>query len=285
MFKPRQNGKFLTAIINTNKDRWQKVSSRSWMSKYGLRRYFSARLAQCCPQCGQPLRRLYRLHPFVLQGDAGRGIWLTLDCRCVVKKQQAQRQYLQQLLAKPRPEFTLPPALRNHTFANFTVDNFNRDAYTRCLQFAQNFHKITDGRGLILCGKAGRGKTHLACAIINYLQGRYTTAFVHVPTLLEQLRQGKVDLEQLISVNLLVLDDLGSERESDWALEKLLVIVDGRLNYNRPSIYTTNYNLAEFELTVGSRLASRILYNSLDLIVQGPDWREVKYRQAQLHVK
>lgn len=87
-------------------------------------------------------------------------------------------------------------------------------------------------------------------------------------------------MQQLLSVDLLVLDDLGSERGSDWTLEKLLIIVDGRLNRLKPTVYTTNYNLNELEMRVGSRLASRILYNSLDLVVQGPDWREIKYRQA-----
>ena len=64
------------------------------------------------------------------------------------------------------------------------------------------------------------------------------------------------------------MDDLGSERESDWALEKLLIIVDGRLNAYKPTVFTTNFNLEELEVQVGIRLASRILYNSLDLVVQ-----------------
>jgi len=122
----------------------------------------------------------------------------------------------------------------------------------------------------------------LACAVLSKLKDDYSTGFAHIPSFLEQLRQGEANIKQLIAVDLLVLDDLGSERESDWVLEKLLVIVDGRLNEFKPTIYTTNFNLDELELRVGSRLASRILYNSLDLVVQGPDWREVKYRQGAL---
>lgn len=249
------------------------------MIKYGIRRYFST-AAPKCPHCGEILTKTYRLHPFVLPKQFGRGLWLTTDCRCERTKLQAERQKLEQINVRADLSIPLPPALRNHTFSNFQVESFNRQAYTFCFKFAENFAKATDGRGLILCGKSGRGKTHLACAIINAIKDRYSTAFAHIPTLLELQRQGQGNLQQLIAVDLLVLDDLGSERESDWALEKLLVIVEGRLNRLKPTVYTTNFNLNELELRVGSRLASRILYNSLDLVVQGPDWREIKYKQV-----
>lgn len=252
------------------------------MIRFGVRRYYRSLSAVRCPRCGQAVNRIYRLHPFAVPNNLGRGIWLSTDCRCALEEQKTRREQLRKLAVKSQPGMPLPPALRCHRFDNFVVQDFNREAYTACLKFAANFAKNTDGKGLLLCGKAGRGKTHLACAILNMLQDRWTTAFAHIPTFLEQLRQGEGNIQQLIAVDLLVLDDLGSERESDWALEKLLVIVDGRLNQFKPTVYTTNFNLDELELRLGSRLASRILYNSLDLVVQGPDWREVKYRRGGL---
>lgn len=281
MLRLRQGGKFSAAITNTGSEsRQPKGSSRSWMTKYGIRRYYRPNLAAKCSRCKQTINRIYRLHPFVMPKSIGRGLWLDTDCRCALARQKAIREQLQKVTVKPEVSLPMPPALRNHQFDNFNVESFNRDAYTSCLKFATNFAKNRDGKGLILCGKAGRGKTHLACAILNMLKNDYTTGFAHIPTYLEQLRQGAGNIQQLIAVDLLVLDDLGSERESDWALEKLLVIVDGRLNQFKPTVYTTNFNLDELELRVGSRLASRILYNSLDLILQGPDWREIKYRQG-----
>ena len=283
MFKLGQGGRFSAAIMNTGSGSLQpKVSSRSWMTKYGIRRYYRPNLAAKCSRCKQTINRIYRLHPFVMPKRYGRGLWLTTDCRCTLEEQKALRERLQKVIAKPEPGLPLPPALKRHKFDNFIVESFNRQAYTVCLKFATNFAKNIDGKGLIICGKAGRGKTHLACAVLSKLKDDYSTGFAHIPSFLEQLRQGEANIKQLIAVDLLVLDDLGSERESDWVLEKLLVIVDGRLNEFKPTIYTTNFNLDELELRVGSRLASRILYNSLDLVVQGPDWREVKYRQGAL---
>lgn len=250
------------------------------MIKVGIRRYYLLQPTDRCPECGQPLNRVYRFHPFLLPNRFERGMWLKQDCDCVVKQQKYIRKQLEKVTIKQSNKPVLPPALKKHIFANFTVEKFNQDAFNVSVQFAKNFRKNKRGKGIIISGKAGRGKTHLACAIINYLQPRYSTAFAHIPTFLEQTRRGKGNLDIALTADLLVLDDLGSERESDWALEKLLVVVEGRLNRFKPIVYTTNYNLKDLELRIGSRLASRILYNSLDLVVQGPDWRQVRYHQA-----
>ena len=213
MLRLKQSGRFSDVITNMNSgNSQQKASSRSWMIKYGIRRYYNLTFASKCPDCGQVLTRVYRRHPFVMPKQFGKGLWLTADCRCVRAEQKMLREQLERINVKPELSLPLPPALRNHTFANFQVESFNRQAYSVCRKFAANFVKVTDGKGLILCGKSGRGKTHLACAIINAIKDQHSTAFAHIPTLLEQLRQGKGNLEQLIGVDLLVLDDLGSER-------------------------------------------------------------------------
>ncbi|NMB37954.1 MAG: ATP-binding protein [Firmicutes bacterium] len=281
MLRVRDGDKCLAEIISTKKENRQlKVSSRSWMIKYGIRRCYQLIPKETCPECGQSLTKVYRLHPFMMPAGFGRGIWLKNDCNCSTQKQLDIRKQLDKAMIRPRSLPVLPEALRSHTFADFAVESFNESAFSVCVKFAKNFSKNHDGKGLIICGKSGRGKTHLACAIINYLEAQYNTAFAHVPTLLEKTRQGQGKLEQLLNADLLVLDDLGGERGSEWALEKLLIIVDGRLNNLKATIYTTNFNFDELELRVGSRLASRILYNSCGLVVQGPDWRQIKYRRA-----
>ncbi|NLM25495.1 MAG: ATP-binding protein [Firmicutes bacterium] len=275
--------KCLAKTINILKERQQwKDSSPSWMIRNGVRRFYPDSFGLKCEKCGQAYNKIYRLHPFPMPPSFGKGMWLTTDCQCAIKQQQEIRSRIDQIRVDTIPGPVLPAALQNHTFSNFRVESFNKDAYTRCKQFSTHFSKITDGRGLVLCGKSGRGKTHLACAIINDLKDKNTVAFAHIPTLLENIRQGRGDLERLLTVDLLVMDDLGSERESDWALEKLLIIVDGRLNAYKPTVFTTNFNLEELEVRVGSRLASRILYNSLDLVVQGPDWREIKFKEKTM---
>ncbi len=210
----------------------------------------------------------------------GSGVWLQQDCQCITTEQVRQRQRLQAAI-NPKWDDPLPPALRNHTFTNFKVGTYNREAYDVCGKFAQKFRDIRSGEGLFLYGHSGVGKTHLACAVLNQLKEDHWTAFAHVPTLLDQLRRQAVTLDPLIRVELLVLDDLGSERTTDWALEQLLVILDGRINRNRSTILTANYDseqLAKLDRIVGMRLASRITGQHLPIVIQGPDWRQQRYK-------
>ena len=107
-------------------------------------------------------------------------------------------------------------------------------------------------RGERLC------KTHLAVAIVNMRRRlRQPTLFASVPTLLDHLRgafrpdslTGYDELfEQVKTAPLLVLDDLGSQRSTPWAEEKLYQIVVHRQNAGLPTVVTTYYkSLDELE--------------------------------------
>ena len=170
-----------------------RASSRSWMSEYGLgRSYF--RKASVLIAGGASER--YIRHPFPLPAGFKKGEWLLSDCACVRAARRDTRSVLDNILIE-RSRHPLPVGLRSKTFKSFQVDELNRSAVQACEQFVRNFEKITGGQGILLLGRSGTGKTHLACSIVNSLYPKYSVLFRHVPTLMERMRYANVDLEPL----------------------------------------------------------------------------------------
>ena len=245
------------------------------MIEHGLRRSFFG--GESCPICGEMRVKKYYSHPFPLPEPLGKGHWLLSDCACIKKERSEERSARQRLLTTQRAH-PLPLGLREQTFASFKVTELNREPYEVCHAFMRNFAKIQRGQGLLLFGRSGTGKTHLASSIANGLMDEYSVCFAYLPILLEKMRTSNVNLEELLQADLLVLDDIGSERETGWTMERLLIIVDGRLTNLKPTVFTTNYDLGDLEKRVGMRVASRILGNNLHVFLQGPDWRLLRHR-------
>ncbi|PKB71578.1 MAG: hypothetical protein BZY87_04840 [SAR202 cluster bacterium Io17-Chloro-G6] len=163
--------------------------------------------------------------------------------------------------------------LQRMTFENFdTLGGANasaqdQESLDRAMHFAQIFAEDPEG-WLLLSGPRGCGKTHLAVAIagVRIKQGSQVF-FAFVPTLLDHLRAtfspdslvGYDELfEQINSVPLLVLDDLGAESSTAWAEDKLYQIIVHRHEARLPTVITTAASLNDLEETK-SRIASRLV--------------------------
>ena len=105
--------------------------------------------------------------------------------------------------------------------------------------------------GLLLHGNTGNGKTFWAAAITNALIDHGCSAMITtIPALITAMSQDferdKADvLEQIASVRFLVLDDIGFERQTSYAAEKMFEIIDARYRSRRPLIVTTNLTMEE----------------------------------------
>jgi DNA replication protein DnaC len=135
-----------------------------------------------------------------------------------------------------------------------------RNAFETVLAYAEDPHGW-----LVLRGGYGAGKTHLAAAIANRrLELGYEAVFVSVPDLLDHLRatyRSELDetynsrFEQVRNTPLLVLDDLGVESPTNWAMEKLYQIFNHRYNAGLATVVTTNHELEDLERRLRSRLS------------------------------
>lgn len=157
----------------------------------------------------------------------------------------------------------------------FKVEPGNEKAYKAVEEFIKNPTK-----GLFLFGKAGTGKTHLAAKIAHETQ--VPTRFIKMAKLLLELRsnfgrdswENEKIIEKLSKVDLLIIDDLGTEKMSDWVAETIYLLIDERYANMRPTIITSNFSLEELEERVGDRVCSRIMGMCRLLKVDTGDFRK-----------
>ncbi|GAB4269410.1 MAG: hypothetical protein Kow0080_12990 [Candidatus Promineifilaceae bacterium] len=142
---------------------------------------------------------------------------------------------------------------------------------------------------LVLKGGYGCGKTHLAAAIANYrLNLGHPVLFVNTPDLLDHLRAAYAPnaptsyderFDQVRNAPLLILDDLGTQSNTDWAQEKLYQIFNYRYNARLPTIITTNEELEAIEIRIRSRMVDPSLVEVLH--ISAPDFRRAGVDQDQ----
>ena len=140
----------------------------------------------------------------------------------------------------------------NYKFENFEVNSNNKKVYQSLKEYSEKLANSVERKGLILVGNNGVGKTHLACSIANELiKNGISIIYGTLINLLAELKN-TYDVDNNISemeiiklyekVDLLIIDDLGKEKPSEWGLEKLFTIINSRYENNLPVIITTNYD-------------------------------------------
>ena len=185
-----------------------------------------------------------------------------------------------------------PQMLQRMTFETFDARGNNPNAGQRAsleaaLSAAKNFAADTDG-WLTLSGNTGVGKTHLAVAIAaERLSTGAPVMFAFVPELMDYLRytfgpESPVTydrvFEQVKNTSLLILDDLGKEQSSKWAVEKLYQIIVHRHNARLPTVITS---MMEFSDDLDP-ITSRVQDPSVSQLIRldAPDYRNKQRRPA-----
>ena len=173
-------------------------------------------------------------------------------------------------------------------FEDKIFTTFNPDVAEARMPFVVSQKYAANPQGwLFLFGGYGCGKTHLAAAIANEAMRReYQTMFMVVPDLLDHLRStfGPSSeiayddrFETIRNIQLLVLDDLGTESSTAWAREKLFQIINHRYNYRLPTVITSNNNLDKLEERLFSRLHDEVLCQRV--LIRCGDYRRLSVDQ------
>ena len=135
-------------------------------------------------------------------------------------------------------------------------------------------------QNLLFTGDFGTGKSHLSISITKKLMEQgYKCLFLSLPKLLTKIKRtynkggGTEDelLDIIRKVDLLVIDDIGSEQQTEWSTSKLFEIIDDRSG--KATIYTTNLNSIDLKERVHERSFSRIMENTEVVVMNGEDYR------------
>lgn len=161
----------------------------------------------------------------------------------------------------------------SYKFDNFELNTRNEKVFNNLKNYSERLVNCIEKKGLILVGNNGVGKTHIACSIANKLiENGIPVIYGTLINLLAELRNS-YDTDNNISemeiiklyenVALLIIDDLGKEKPTDWVLEKLFLIVNNRYNNYLPIVITTNYNRNQLR----ERLCVNKNYSMVDSII------------------
>jgi DNA replication protein DnaC len=213
--------------------------------------------------------------------DRGHGVRRVVRCDCWRERVSDQR------LAGAN----IPKRYVHCTLANFVSYNESlQRAVAQAKQVAEAFPVVS--RGLFLEGQPGVGKTHLAVAVLKQViqttgaRGLFydTRDLLHVirSTYNASIHATEFDiLRPVMHADLLVLDDLGAEKTSEWVDETMNLIVNTRYNQRRLTLFTSNYPDIPDEtdpnsllFRIGARMRSRLQEMCEFVVLDAADYRE-----------
>lgn len=168
----------------------------------------------------------------------------------------------------------------NRTFSNFDPHQ-DSNAFISCRGYANDDNLFqTKRNSLILFGGVGSGKTHLAAAIANtmidrgipVLFGTFSEHLEHIKDEYDHTGQKKY-LSMMKNTPMLVIDDLGMERKTDWTQQILFDVVNYRYEHLLPIVITSNLDFDGIGNHVGGAIFSRLYEMSGGVQTIGKDYR------------
>lgn len=239
-----------------------------------------------CEVCNDPIEKLVTLEGF------NRTIKANVNCRCrkeelATKKILEENKEKQIRLNNIIKNSLMDNSFREKNFENWDFEKGNKKMHNIGVKYSNNFKEMKEKSvGMLIYGEPGNGKTYVSAAIANkLLDDMVPVICVSINSLLSRIKEtfnswGKeaedTILKSLSNADLLVIDDLGTEQQTEWSKSKIYNIIDSRYRNGLPLIISTNVSLVDLENKYDKRTYDRLLEMCTPIINEGTSIRRRK---------
>lgn len=233
-----------------------------------------------CRKCQTPRQAMIPI------GNTGQYFFPSIMCKCQREKAEQEDAAREERHKQYRIEQLRRACFSNYHLLEHTFENSqtNDSPIQTARNYADHFEEFeAKGQGLLLYGPVDTGKTYIAACVANALLNRsisvYMTNFSRVLNSLTLISNDKnAYLDSMNRYRLVVIDDLGIERNSEFALEQIFSFIDSRYISKLPMIITTNLDLVSMHSTTDlryKRIYNRILERCIPIGVNEQSFRHI----------
>nr|WP_163238107.1 ATP-binding protein [Clostridium sporogenes] len=242
-----------------------------------------------CSVCGEAIEKITYIP------GLNRTIKGPVMCKCkrealIAKEKEEINKEKQLRLKRIIKNSLIDEKFRNSKFENWDFTKGNDKMYKIANKYTKRFENMKkESVGLLLYGTPGNGKTYTVACIANFLIEKMLPVIcVNADSLLNRIKDtykkwGKEVEEDVIrgldNADLLIIDDLGTEQDTEWTRTKIYNILDSRYRNGLPLIITTNLSLMELKNRYEKRTYYRILEMCTPILNGGKNIREEKAKE------
>ena len=238
-----------------------------------------------CKHCHKPRQADIPVGPIL------RRVTVLCDCQKEARDREAAERKVRELrdtISRNRSIGLTDPVMGEHTFER--SEGYNPKEMAIAKNYVDKWEDMRKkSKGLLIWGDVGTGKSYIADCIGNALLDRGVSVLItNVSRLLNrmsELQYGDKNgfMDSLNGFELLILDDLGVERDSEYAREQCFNIIDSRMRSGLPMIITTNLYLQDMKTETNlakRRIYDRILEHNIPLCVNNQNIRKIHTKET-----
>ncbi len=188
-----------------------------------------------------------------------------MPCECLIEAINSIEAKKEICSGEANPFDTFDLKYYPETLNNIPCKSIMQSIFENCKQYSEEFSLSSPN--LLLFGGTGIGKTHISLAIAKTVQQKgFNVVYMSAPDLFTSLEKQRFNqetpeqsIENILSCDLLVIDDLGAEFATSFTVSALYNIVNTRILEEKPTIITANLTPSEISQRYSDRIASRLL--------------------------